>query len=203
MLSYLRAVFAATAVVVLFSGCAATKFESSWTNPEAGPLRFNKTLAVYMTSDESSRRIAEDRLVQQIGPARSAASYTLIPGAEMMDTEKAKEKVREAGFDGAVVMRVIEERQEVSYVPPTYYRSGYWGGYNSRGWRAAYDPGYLRTDKIVRVETNIYSLAEEKLIWSGVSETFDPSSTGSMVDQIATAAAAELQSRGLLAEKKK
>ena len=84
-----------------------------------------------------------------------------------------------------------------------YYRNDYWGNYHSRGWGAAYDPGYLRTDKIVRVETNIYSLAEDKLIWSGVSETFDPSSTGSMVDQIATAAAAELRSRGLLVEKKK
>jgi hypothetical protein len=29
----------------------------------------------------------------------------------------------------------------------------------------AYDPGYLRTDKLVSVETNVYQVADEKLIW--------------------------------------
>ena len=184
-------------LMALLSGCATTTFRSTWSDPQAKPVRFQRTLAVFMTPNEGERRASEDQLVQFIGPARSTASYTLLSRADLDDTDRAKEKVRAAGFDGAVVMRVIGERQEVTYEPPTYYR-GYWGGYHSRGWGTVYDPGYLRTDTIVSVETNVYSLAEDKLIWSGVSETFDPNDTPRMVTEIAEAAAKQMRERGLL-----
>jgi len=189
------------AAVLLLAGCAATTMESSWTNPEAKPISFKRTLVVFMSPNEGVRRPAEDRLVQRIGPERSAPSYTLLNVAEIDDVEKAKAKVRAAGFDGAVVMRIIGKRQEVTYQPPAYY-DRYWGGYHARGWGAVNDPGYLRTDTIVSVETNVYSLADDTLIWSGVSESFDPRSTTAMVDSVADAAAEELRRRGLLAEKK-
>jgi hypothetical protein len=183
-------------IVFLLSGCATTTFKSTWADPAAGPIRFDKTLVVFMSSEEAVRRSSEDRLVQYIGPERSAPSYTLLSSAEIQDKEKAKEKVRAAGFDGVVVMRTIGKREQVTYVPPSYYHD-YWG-YNSMGWGAAYDPGYLSTDTTVSVETNIYSLADEKLIWSGLSETFDPGNTPNMVDEIAKAAAEELERRGLI-----
>jgi hypothetical protein len=187
-------------LLVLLSGCASTTFKSTWSDPQAEPIRFQRTLAVFMSPNEGVRRASEDRLVQLIGPARSAASYTLLSREDLEDKERAKEKVRAAGFDGAVVMRVIGERQEVTYEPPTYYR-GYWGGYHARGWGTVYDPGYMRTDTIVSVETNVYSLAEDKLLWSGVSETFDPRDTVNMVNEIAEAAAKRMRERGLLPPK--
>ena len=185
------------AALLLLTGCASTQMQSTWTNPEAQPIRFDKTLAVFMSPQEGVRRAAEDRLVERIGPARSAASYTVLSAAELNDVEAAKQKVRAAGFDGAVVMRVIGTRQEQTYVPPAYY-GRHWGGYWSRGWREVYEPGYLRTDTFVRVETNVYSLADDKLIWSGISETFDPTETTRMVDEVADAAAEEMTRRGLL-----
>jgi len=191
----------AVGAVLLLAGCAATTLESTWTNPQAKPISFQRTLVVFMSPNEATRRSAEDRLVARIGPQRSAPSYTLLTKAEIDDVEKAKQKVRAAGFDGAVVMRVIGKREEVSYQPPAYY-DRYWGGYYARGWGSVYDPGYLRTDTIVSVETNVYSLADDMLIWSGVSESFDPRSTTAMVDSVADAAAEEMRSRGLLAANK-
>ena len=101
-------------LLALLSGCASTTFRSTWSDPQAKPIRFQRTLAVFMSPNEGVRRASEDQLVQFIGPARSAASYTLLSRADLDDTERAKEKVRAAGFDGAVVMRVIGERQEVT-----------------------------------------------------------------------------------------
>jgi hypothetical protein len=34
-------------------------------------------------------------------------------------------------------------------------------------------PGYLSTYEVANVETNLYSVSDAKLVWSGVSETFD------------------------------
>ena len=63
-----------------------------------------------------------------------------------------------------------------------YYGSfyGYWG----YGWGAVYDPGYLRTDTVVMVETLIYSVTQDKLVWAGHSKTTNPSIKYSDVFQV-------------------
>ena len=49
---------------------------------------------------------------------------------------------------------------------------GYYGSVYPR----VYTPDYLREDKTVRVETNLYSTsaAEGELVWSGISDSFNP-----------------------------
>ena len=39
-----------------------------------------------------------------------------------------------------------------------------------------YSPDYLREDKTVRVETNLYATAtpEGEFVWTGISDTFNP-----------------------------
>ena len=60
-----------------------------------------------------------------------------------------------------------------------------------------YDPGYLRTDTIVRVETLIYDLRADKLIWAGMSESTNPDSVESLI-KLTSAAAAEMKKQGLI-----
>ena len=48
---------------------------------------------------------------------------------------------------------------------------GFYGGFYGYGWGAAYSPGYLRTDTIVHVETLVYDLNQNKLVWAGQSKT--------------------------------
>jgi len=50
----------------------------------------------------------------------------------------------------------------------------------------------------VNVETNLYSLTEDKLLYAARSETFNPNSTAKMVDEIAAAIADDLESKGVL-----
>ena len=37
-----------------------------------------------------------------------------------------------------------------------------------------YSPSYLRTDTIVNVETLVYDLKADKLVWAGKSESKNP-----------------------------
>ena len=53
-------------------------------------------------------------------------------------------------------------------------------------------PGYLETDTIVHVVSNLYSLPENKLIWSGVSRSFDPSSTKAFMNDVSKTVAKSL-----------
>ena len=85
----------------------------------------------------------------------------------------------QAGIVGVVVLRAAGAKKEVSYSPAywsaPYYGSFWGGGYYGYGWNSVYDPGYLRTDTIVRVETLVYDLKADKLLWAGMSESTNPS----------------------------
>jgi len=56
----------------------------------------------------------------------------------------------------------------------------------------------IRTDTIVSVETLVYSLRQNKLVWAGQSQTTNPGKVDGFVREIATAAAQEMRKQGLI-----
>ena len=53
-------------------------------------------------------------------------------------------------------------------------------------------------DRIVRIETSVYSIAQGRLLWSGVSRTLNPDDFGELVEGVIRAVGAELEAQGLL-----
>jgi hypothetical protein len=190
------------AVAALLAACApTTQVVNSWKDPAAGPTRFKKVLAVCMCKNASFRRTVEDELSKRITGSQPA--YTLISEAQLQDREAAKALVRQAGFDGAVVMRPISVNQKTTYVPGQAYAvphayGNMWGGWGY-GWSTVvYDPGYVQEDQFVEFDTNVYSVADEKLLWASRSETENPSSVPSLVDEIVAATVKEMQQQKVL-----
>jgi hypothetical protein len=197
----------AAAVVLLATlvGCASTSIRDSWTAPDIeGPLEYDKLLVVFMDPNEATRRAAEDAMVERIGADRAVASHTLFSASEVQnasDNEAAvRRKVQGEGIDAAVTMRMVNEQQKLSYTPGMSYPSHYGGfyGFYGYGWGYAYSPGYLRTDTIVSVETNLYDVDDNMLVWAGVTETFNPDDVAQMTNEIATTVAQDLRRRGLI-----
>ena len=61
-----------------------------------------------------------------------------------------------------------------------------------------------RTDRIrsvvnVRVETRVYSLEQDRLLWVGSSDTLDPTDTNAVIRDRARVIAGELRKVGVLA----
>ena len=192
-------------LAAIVAGCGSTSIRNSWVSPNAQPgMDFEKILIVFMDPNEATRRAAEDALVERIGADRAVASHTMFSASEVQNAEQNeaanRRKVEQAGIDAAVVMRMINEEQKLSYSPSMTYPSYYGGfyGYYGYGWGAAYSPGYLRTDTIVSVETNLYSVTEDELMWAGVTETFNPNDAAKMVNEIADAVSKNLRDRGLV-----
>jgi hypothetical protein len=187
--------------------CATTSFQSTWKAPDAQPLQFKgkKVAALVVSKEEGVRYGAEDALAREL-TARGAvgvAAYSLIPKELVQDKEKAKEFLAKADVAGVVAMRVVGKDQQLSSSPGGFYGGpGYatfWGaGYYGYGWGAVYDPGYLRTDTIVTVETLVYSLKQDKLVWAGQSETTNPSKVGPFIKELVTKAATEMKKQGLI-----
>jgi hypothetical protein len=62
----------------------------------------------------------------------------------------------------------------------------------------AYDPGYLRTDTVVMVETLVYSVSQDKLLWAGQSKTTNPSNIQDFIKDLSDAAAKEMRKAGFV-----
>jgi hypothetical protein len=195
-------------LVLLLAGCATTTFTSTWKAPDAKPVNpSGKTIAaVFVSREESRRRAGEDALAADLRQrgAQPIAAYTILPNDQHGDGETARQRLRQAGAQAAVVMRVVGRDQRVTYTPgvgyafpSVYYGFGPYWGY---GWRSVYEPGYLTTDTVVSVETLVYALQpEDKLLWASTSRTTDPANLGALINDVADATAKEMVKQGLLA----
>jgi len=185
-----------------------TKFVSTWSNPtgaQIGDAR-NKVAAFVLSSDETMRQGPEETLATEMRRrgVDCLAGYTVLPGELAKDLEKAKAFIKKSGITGAILMRVVGKEEQTSYTPGTmwyaapYYPS-FWG-YWSYGWSAVYSPGYLSTDTIVSVETLVYSVERDTLLWAGKSETTNPKEIRKFVKDLVDAAGKEMRKAGLIAK---
>lgn len=193
------------------SACATTAFESTWQSPDAKPLqlRGRKVAAVFVSRDPMLRRVAEDAMAREIVArgAMGVAAYTFLSDSEVRDREAAQAKATSLGFAAAAVMRVVGRETQYVHEPPRVviwnrppYR-GIWRDYWGWGWGTVWEPGYLREERILKVETLVYSLEDDQLVWAGVSRTFEPLRIEDFIAELAAAVSEEMARDGLIAER--
>jgi hypothetical protein len=196
--------------LALLVACASTTLTSTWRSPEAQAISLSgKSIGVvFVTSEESLRRTGENALALDISArgARGFGTYLLLPGPENQNVqaEAAQARLKSAGADAVVMMRVVGEEQRITYTPGSVIGPNYrgFGPYWTWGWRTVYQPGYLRTDTLVAVETLVYSLPAEQtsqLLWASTSRTTNPNNIGALVREVADANVREMVRQGFLA----
>jgi hypothetical protein len=125
-------------------------------------------------------------------------AYTLVPQAEIRNKERAKALFEKEGIEGVVVLRPVAKEKALSgsFTGSPYAGSlwgpGFWGG--GTGWGS----GYLRTDLILVVETLVYSLEQNKLVWASQSQTMNPTEIGSFIRELGKTIGTEMEKQGLL-----
>jgi len=192
-----RFVLLALAVVTV-GGCAPSiPVTKTWQYAGlSGPLDFKKTMAMAFYGDPEIRQVAEDEMVKEIGSDRAVPAYSIISDPQRLDLSKVKEQLRSAGIDGVVTMKIVGSRvYDYQYVPPNSEQSfdDYYGGTEE-----VFQPGYFQPDKIVQIQTNIYRMADSKLVWSGVSDTFNPQDAKKVVGEVGRGVIKELRIEGLM-----
>ena len=179
--------------ILLLAGCGpSTKIEKTWTDPSfttATVQSYKKILVMGLLKDESTRRIAEDKMVAAFKNVTAVQSYSYLQPADTLRSE-VEDKLKKDGFDGVVIMRLADVDKSVSYVPGTGY--GGWYGYRYSS------PGYYQEDKTFYVETNFYSLPETKLLWSGTTSSLNPNKLDRTIDDVINTLKGQLQKQKLI-----
>ena len=210
MSAHPRVPFVTSVVLLLLVGCAnTTTLTSTWKAPDVAAVSpVGKTIvALFLTREEGTRRAAEDQMAADLTAhgAHGIAGYTILPtppDLEHLNSDAVRAKLKEVGANAVVMMRVVGKDQRVTYTAG-YVAPGYYGGvgpYWGYGWGTAYQPGYLQTDTEVSVETLVYGLTSDKLLWASTSRTTNPPSLNSLISEVAGATAREMSNQGLLAK---
>jgi hypothetical protein len=184
------------------AACATTSLTSTWIAPDARPLDpQKKAVAVMITERESSRLAAEDALVKEMERrgVNAVPSYSILPGQIAGDTARAHAVLIQEGVDAVIAVRVLSKEQQTNYTPGTAYYGSTWG-YWGYGWGAAYSPGYMTTDQIVTVETLVFSVSQNKLVWAGQSKTTNPSNVDAFVGELVSVVGGQLRKDGIVAK---
>ena len=186
-----------------------TAFIESWKDPDAQPLNLKgeKVVAVVMLQDPKARRRAKDALAKEITKlgAKGVAMYTIAPaGVTPKEGESQTRAVVESiGAKGVVVMRPVDvNHRAVQTATPSSndVYGGYWGGYYGIGWADPWVTEFtpdMHTDLVVTVESFVFSLPQNKMVWTGTTETINPKNAEKFVRTLATDIAKEMKSLGL------
>lgn len=176
---------------LVLAACSTTSIVSTWKRPDVSKIAFNRVVVIAATRDPATRRAVEDQLVGRL-KGRAVSSYTLTPQGPVDDELHAL--ILQRQFDGAIVMRVSAIEREADWVPGTW--SGPYYGYGAMDYWG--DPGHYETNTNVRVETNVYELPGEQLIWAASSKTVNPKNVKELIDETVDVVAKELKKQGLV-----
>lgn len=187
---------------ILISCSPSTQIVKSWQEPNATlqANTTNKTLVIAMVKDETSRRVIEDQLVKRMN-SHAIASYSLFT-ADMLkeaSADKFSEKLIQDKYNYVLLMRLGDVEKETSYVPGT--TTGFYGGYGRYyGYGAGMysSPGYYTTDKNYFIETTVYSVNPDKLLWTATTKTVNPSKIEKTVNDIADVVSNKMKKDGFL-----
>ena len=178
-------------------------FTSTWKWMDASTISFagKKVAALVISQDDSLRVAGEEALVRELTARglQGVATYRIAPKEELQKAERAKVWFEKANVEGVVAVRPVSADKVSTYTPGTWinpYYSTLWG-YYGYGWGSVYIPGRTDRETVVVVESTIYSVPRNQLVWAGVSETRNPKDLRQFVEELVKEAVSELQKQGL------
>jgi hypothetical protein len=181
---------------------AAPEFKNVWRSPDAAQVSFagRKLAALLITQDETLRIAGEELLMRELTErgVNATATYRIAPKEQLKSVDGARVWFEKAGVEGVVAIRPISSDQRLTYnsslwLSPSY--STFWGYY---GYGYSTVTGTVNRDTVITVETLIFSVERNQLIWAAVSETTNPKNLHRFVEDLVKQTAKELQKQGLL-----
>jgi len=196
---------------LLAVACSSTVMDGSWSNPDyRGQIKNVYILGV--AKDELHQRIFEDTFGRNLSSQgiKTVSSYHSLP----RDQETNKEVIHKAmvanGCDSILMTKLTGKKTE-TVTDPGYVVGGYapgfggrgfygggWGDYYGRGYDVAYMPATTTDFVVLTIESVLYDLKTDEMIWSAQLETVVEEDLDSMVQDFAEIVTKDLKEKGLI-----
>ena len=180
----------------ILGGCASTTLQSTWRDPAYAGGPFKRVFVVGLSArDGTARRVLEDVIVAKL----KAGGVDAIPGWQYLSDGPMPEDafsaaVTKTGADAMLMARLLGVETQTTVWPPMGPRIGWYGAYS--GWYAYPD---VTTSQTAVVETTLFDVKSRRVVWSGTSETLNPTSVAKDAPGFADVILGALRRDGLLA----
>jgi ABC-type branched-subunit amino acid transport system substrate-binding protein len=133
--------------------------------------QIKKVFIIGVSQDNKMRKQFENEYVKQLAIKKIEAipSHTVLSSDKILDKNTIVSKIKDMDIDGVIVTKLIEKTKK-SYAGSSFQGENYYTYYVDS---FHFAESYKATQAdYVTLETNLYDAKSEKLIWSGLSETF-------------------------------
>ena len=178
---------------ILLCSCSANRLLSSWQDESLGQASMGTVLVIGVAKhDETKRRIYEDTFVdslQAVG-TKAVASYTLSK-TPIAPTEAAlREAIQKSDAQTVLITHMVSSKEKDFFQPSSRiigtnsYSNYSLFSYYPYIFGSVSAPGnYISTTKVI-LETSLYDIETEKLIWTARTESIDPVMTRKYYQQL-------------------
>ena len=171
-------------VQLLLCSCAGTSIKQTWKSPEFKDKPSGSVAVIAVDERTLLRQGFENRFVRQLKEAGQPALTTF----ELLALPKIKEdkqaaagQLREAGAGGVLILRLVDMSTRFRDIRGANDRFvPYISGFDSYsfGWYDYYSVGFMNMStsygamkRDIYLESSLFDLKTEKLLWSGITQT--------------------------------
>jgi len=178
------------------------KFMSTFKSMDAGGTSFvgKKVGALVISNDLGLRVPAEEAMVKELNlrGMQAVSTYRIVPKEELARAETARPWLEKSALEGIVIIRPVSAETR-GYSSGTWVSTNYstFWGYYGYGWAAVYVPASARRQTTVVVETTIYHVPKNELLWAAVTESTNPRDLQGFINELTKQTVKEMQKQGL------
>ncbi len=185
-------------------GCSSTRVTGIWRNPEVQQVAFSSILVVNSLLDETSRKMSEQALADelQVAGIRAAASYRVLPEGELPNVERVAAAVRRRRFDAVLITRIKARREKERVVAagcPGRWNEDYRNSRDQVRMLACRPTPEIRNTQIYVLETSLYRTSDQAKVLAVTTDTAIDMPNRDLAQGFAAAVVAELRRAGVLA----
>ena len=208
-----RVILLSIATLVL-SSCANTKITQSWVEPD-NKKSYSDLLIIVIGEIEQNRRAFESYFIEELNShnIEAIASYKLIKSDAKIDRDTVVKAIDGLGIDGVIITHMVGVEEETVHRSAGYGYGGAYGGYYGAGHYGGmysyyphvnsyvHNPGYYTTHETYTLETTLYDVETEQLVWSARSRTFSPESVDEVIVDLTKLLISDLEEKNLIKTK--
>lgn len=177
-------------------GCSTTTSVTGvWKKSDYNNTPFESILVVGLTKNNANKFLWENKmatLLRQAGVKNAITTLNAFPNYRQesaIDIQEIIDYVTKNNIEGVLITRLVDTTKETVYQPrPGNYYAGSYQYY--RNYRHYYSrarvhvKGINVTKTTLLLETNLYQVKDQELVWSLASETIQSGNVGFLIDSV-------------------
>ncbi|MDR1054646.1 MAG: hypothetical protein LBL90_02210 [Prevotellaceae bacterium] len=191
---------------LMLYGCSTTSIVSSWIPDNSTIISMKKVLVVGLMGNkerelrEYTERAVAKALTDNGITAIAAIDAMGVPPKDMKENKDAIDKeLKDKAYDGIMIISLINKDKDVDINSPGLYTGWWYGPYwGYGGGMYGYAPPYISVSTKYGVEANLYTVTPEKLLYSALTKSYEPSNTAKLSEKFALSILKDMQKQRLV-----